>query len=291
MRFEVLADDGRAVAVDAVDWMMALVRGVELLGPHNVSGFSCSTDASGVVTVQDHGSGRTWVVRLLDSQIPDDGRSVTPPSAELRVTGGPTPRRLMDPKRRAWASLPPRPLWAPDAAPRVAPSQNPRAEAPPNLAEALFEQALRIRDANELVEACDLTLRSALAFVPAEGGAVLRGGKADQDLEFVAVRGGAGAALIGHRVPWGRGLAGAACLGGVAITASDVRADPRHDPTFDALTGFTTRGLLAVPVRTESGFYGVIEIVNPTGGTFEPWHLDVVESLARALADRLSGRA
>lgn len=291
MRFEVRGDDGRAVAVDAVDWMMALVSGVEQLG-HQVAGFSCSTDASGVVTVEDHGSNHTWVVRLIDSQVSADGRDPTPGTDDVRmVTQGPTPRRLMDPKRRSWPSLPPRPLWEPDATPRVAPSQSPRADAPPNLAELVFEQALRIREADTLVEACELALRSALAFVPAEGGAVLRGGKVDEALEFVAVRGGAGSTLLGRKVPWGRGLAGAACSGGVTIASRDARADPRHDPSFDAVTGFTTRGLLAVPVRTESGFYGVIEVVNPEVGGFDPWHVDVVESLARALADRLSGRS
>lgn len=291
MQFEVVAEDGRSAKVEAADWMMALVRGVDRLGDR-VTGFSCSTQPDGEVHVEDHGTGRNWVVRPIGGPPIEPPRSLTPPPQHLQETGGPSERRLMRPRRRLWKTMPSRPLWEPDAAPREAPSQNPRAHAPPNLAETLFENSREIGQSETMEDAFERTLKRAMALVLAEGGSVLRGGESDQQLTFVAVRGGAGELLLGQTVPWGKGIAGAACVGGVPIVVRDAQSDPRHDGSFDAKSGFVTRGILAVPVRTQSGFYGVIELVNPDDSDgFQPWHVDVVESLARALADRLSGRS
>lgn len=298
MLFEVIAEDGRSVGVDAADWMMALVRGVDKLGDR-VTGFSCSTADNGEVTVEDHGTGHHWVVRPRNpgSVVPAAARTQgpTPPPPTLRETAGPTPRRLMEPHRRAWRSVPPRPLWAPDAAPRSEPpeaNRDPRSRPPPNLAETLFESASTIQDQATLESACLLTLDHALAVVPAEAGSVLQAVEVEQKLIFAAVRGDSADALRGKSVPWGTGIVGAATVGGVPIVVRDAHADPRHDGSFDAETGFVTKGLLAVPIRSESGFYGVIEIINPRGADgFQPWHVDAVESLAKALADRLSGRS
>lgn len=288
MQFEVVAEDGRTVQVDSADWMMALVRGVDLLGAR-VSGFSCTTAADGVVTVEDHGSGRTWLVKPIDRGTPARSRP-TPMPAE--ITKGPTPDRLMQPRRRHWRAEAPRPLWAPDAMPReTTDSADPGAGRPSDLGDMLYRQAAAIREATSVEQAMDLTLDRVLALVPAEGGSVLRGGRDDDALTFLAVRGGAGEALLGQTVPWGVGIAGACCVGGVPLVVRDVASDPRHYDEMDRQTGFSTAGILAVPVRTEGGFYGVVELVNPTDPAgFQNWHIDVVESLARALADRLSGR-
>ena len=291
MQFEVVAEDGRSAKVDAADWMMALVRGVDRLGDR-VTGFSCSTQPDGEVHVEDHGTGRNWVVRPLGESTRELTRSMTPSPQVFQETGGPSERRLMTPRRRLWRTMPARPLWEPDAAPRIAPSQNPRSSAPPNLSETLFEYSIEIGKTSTLEDACTRTLQRVMALVLAEGGSILRGGEEDNQLVFVAVRGGAGDLLLGQTVPWGKGIAGAACVGGVPIVVRDAQSDPRHDGSFDAKSGFVTKGLMAVPIRTASGFYGVVELVNPDDPSgFQPWHVDVVESLARALADRLSGRS
>ena len=276
--------------VDAADWMMALVRGVDALG-ERVAGFSCEMGPAGAVQVTDPGSGARWTVRPVTA-------SSTSPLAEpprhvpIGVTPGPMPDRLMTPVRQGWRTGLPRPLWEPDGALRSAgPGDDPRHRPPPNLRESLFEHAEAIRRSDSLETACAIALSRVLALVSAEGGSVLLSGETEDGLVVRAVQGGAGEALMGKTIPTGVGVAGAACEGGVVLVVRDVRSDPRHFQGFDQATGFETRGLLAAPVRTESGLYGVLEVVNPHGEAgFEPWHVDVVELLAGALARRLSGR-
>ena len=113
--------------------------------------------------------------------------------------------------------------------------------------------------------------------------------RTDRVLEFVAAQEGAGTLLLGNRVPWGAGIAGAAWVGRVPLMIRDVQAEPRHDCATDEETGFRTRGLVAVPVRADGVFFAVFERVNRVVGGIRPWHEDVVESLFRAIAGRLSG--
>jgi PAS domain S-box-containing protein len=64
------------------------------------------------------------------------------------------------------------------------------------------------------------------------------------------------------------------------IIVPDVRNDPRFFGGVDARTGFITRALACVPVRLGSQPLGVIEVVNPASGTFDPETLEQLDSLA-----------
>lgn len=290
MRFRVEASDGQTVELDAVDWMMALVRAADGMG-QRVTGFSCSTRADGSVDVTDHETRLSWRVVPVDAKgtpLTPAPRSATPAPA---LTPGPVPQRLVNPRRRRWSSPLRKPLWSPDSTPRKGPAPRSTQELPPpNLAERLFELSLEIQACADADAACDKALSFVMGLVPGEAGSVLRGGRDDNALTFVAATGPAATALIGRELPYGQGIAGATCVSGVTIQVDDVSADPRHLAAIDASTGFRTRSLLCVPVRTESGFLGVIEVLNPPDDQgFLGWHVDVVESLAEALARKLSG--
>ena len=182
-------------------------------------------------------------------------------------------------------------MWSPDAASRPRPNGGTAGlvEPPPNLAERLFELSNEIRAQGDARAAAVRALQIALALVTCEAGSVLRGGADDEQLEFFAVQGGAGEALVGRKVPFHEGIAGACYDSGVSIRVDDVARDPRHLREIDRETGFVTRSVLCVPVRSEHGFHGVIELLNPRA-PFLPWHVDVVESLAAALAETVAGR-
>jgi adenylate cyclase len=71
------------------------------------------------------------------------------------------------------------------------------------------------------------------------------------------------------RFPASLGIAGAAFRSGESLIVDDVYADPRFNREVDIATGYTTRNLLCVPVRTRRGeTIGVTEVLNRHEGRF-----------------------
>jgi signal transduction histidine kinase len=82
-------------------------------------------------------------------------------------------------------------------------------------------------------------------------------------------------------VPLGQGISGRVAASGQAIRIADVRQDPRwQGHRFDEATGFATRSLLCVPLRSHDRIVGVLQVLNRKGGPFS----DEDESLLMALA-------
>jgi diguanylate cyclase (GGDEF)-like protein len=64
------------------------------------------------------------------------------------------------------------------------------------------------------------------------------------------------------RLPLEEGIAGWAAREGEPVLVPDVSADGRFSRRFDEMTGFTTRSVLAVPLRSKARTLGVIELVH-----------------------------
>jgi Nif-specific regulatory protein len=66
------------------------------------------------------------------------------------------------------------------------------------------------------------------------------------------------------RLPLGRGLAGWVARTGEAVRSADPSKDDRFDPSVDRTTGYTTRSMLAVPIREEGSgpVRGVVQVLN-----------------------------
>jgi Nif-specific regulatory protein len=78
------------------------------------------------------------------------------------------------------------------------------------------------------------------------------------------------------------GIAGEVALGGKTVMVSDAYGDPRFNPAIDALTGYRTRSILAVPLKNESGnVVGVFEAINRRKGTFTREDAQLLEALAQ----------
>lgn len=124
-----------------------------------------------------------------------------------------------------------------------------------------------------------------LEYVPAESGAVLLP-EADQ-LRFAVATGPRAARLAGTTLPRGVGIAGLVCDRAVAMLVREVDANPNHYEGVDRRTGYHTRAILCVPVRTGAGGVGCIELLNPFGGSdFASWHLAAAQVVAAALTAR-----
>lgn len=71
-------------------------------------------------------------------------------------------------------------------------------------------------------------------------------------------------------VPRGTGVAGRVAERGEVINLADASSDPRHFGAIDRATGFTTRTLLAAPLRDPRGaIRGVLQVLNKREGAFD----------------------
>ncbi|MDF2692477.1 MAG: sigma-54 dependent transcriptional regulator, Fis family [Labilithrix sp.] len=95
------------------------------------------------------------------------------------------------------------------------------------------------------------------------------------------------------RLPPGRGIAGWVARTGEALRIADASKDNRFDPSVDRTTGYTTRSILAVPIREEGRgpVRGVVQVLNRNGApasTFdeedEKYLLALAGQIARALS-------
>eukprot|EP00927_Polykrikos_kofoidii_P025777 TRINITY_DN230_c0_g1_i1.p1 TRINITY_DN230_c0_g1~~TRINITY_DN230_c0_g1_i1.p1 ORF type:complete len:792 (+),score=108.52 TRINITY_DN230_c0_g1_i1:116-2377(+) len=67
------------------------------------------------------------------------------------------------------------------------------------------------------------------------------------------------------RIPMNSGVAGRVALSGSALICNDAYSDPRFNTVVDAETGFRTRNILCVPIRSSRGrILGVAQLINKT---------------------------
>ncbi|NJN19367.1 MAG: GAF domain-containing protein [Oscillochloris sp.] len=145
-----------------------------------------------------------------------------------------------------------------------------------------LQQALRYRDAeqqarqltvlNRIIRTINSTLdpervpeliiEQAGHLLDAEEGTLLLRDTATGELVFSYASGPAGRALLGQRLPPGKGIAGYVAESGRSAISNDTRSDGRFSSEADGSTGFTTQSLIAVPLRGLDGVKGVIEVVN-----------------------------
>jgi Nif-specific regulatory protein len=111
------------------------------------------------------------------------------------------------------------------------------------------------------------------------------------ELVITAARGRVSDQLVGLKLRKGQGLAGACAQDARVISVSDVTRDPRHAAQVAKALGFETRSILAAPVVHDGRVFGVIEIINKTGGDEFPRHeVELVERVGRSAGDLLALR-
>lgn len=86
------------------------------------------------------------------------------------------------------------------------------------------------------------------------------------------------------------GIAGHAFSYGESIIVLDAYADPRFNRAIDQSTGFTTRNLMCVPLRTAKGeIVGVAQCINKVGGDFTQEDLELIEEISVPAVPALVG--
>ncbi|MET0693576.1 MAG: GAF domain-containing protein [Propionibacteriaceae bacterium] len=101
------------------------------------------------------------------------------------------------------------------------------------------------------------------------------------ELVFVAASGTEAAQVVGMRIPVGRGIAGWVAASGQGIAVADVARDQRFDEETALRTGYLPASILAVPVDSDDGPLGVLEVLDRTPGAHD---LEVAGAAARQIA-------
>lgn len=85
------------------------------------------------------------------------------------------------------------------------------------------------------------------------------------ELVFRLALGEYSTAVVGRRLNVGQGIAGWVCEHGSPLIVPDVRHDSRFYQGVDYDTGFTTKSVLCVPLKTREKVIGVIQVLNAPG--------------------------
>jgi putative methionine-R-sulfoxide reductase with GAF domain len=87
------------------------------------------------------------------------------------------------------------------------------------------------------------------------------------------------------RVPLGTGISGMVGLTGETINLDDPYGDVRFNPEIDRRTGYRTRNLLTMPVKSAGGaIIGVFQLLNKRQGNFDRGDVEVLQTLATSAA-------
>jgi GAF domain-containing protein len=86
--------------------------------------------------------------------------------------------------------------------------------------------------------------------------------------------------VLRKTVPAGTGIAGWVVQNDEPTVVASPRDDPRFYGEIDEKTGFETRSILAVPMRTKERVIGVIEVINKREGSFGDDDVKLASALA-----------
>lgn len=88
----------------------------------------------------------------------------------------------------------------------------------------------------------------------------------EKKMVFKIVRGEKAPLLLGTAVEPGKGITGYVALKGEPLCVSNVKENKHFNPHYDAMTGFETKSILCVPLKTKNNIVGVLAVLNKEGG-------------------------
>ena len=132
----------------------------------------------------------------------------------------------------------------------------------------LYTVERELAQAPDAAALLDVALGRALELSNAEAAAALLLDEEKGDLFFQSALGGAGAALLGARVPLSSAVAGAVAQDGIPRIVRDAESESATARDVAARHGFRTRSLCAAPISAEGQTLGVLELLNKRDGDF-----------------------
>lgn len=302
MRYFVRARGGVERPVDAPNWLMALGMALDALGDdvQAIDRLACEVLHNGTVLARDARSGRSYVVRPEVVPAWEDVPALTEEDDEELVLGDADDDTLDEPIEPHSTGTDPVGRLADfdlDADSMLGLEADLDADTgdtsldeitePNGDVAALVSLLATLDHAQSVGEACSLALDAAHAAVSAEAGAVALA-RDGGSLELVATTGPKAGAVAGMRVPAGAGVVGFCHERRLGLHVAHVREDARFYSAVDHASGFSTRGILCVPVVCLRASSGCLQLLNaPSHRPFRDLDLVVLHRVARTLAEAL----
>lgn len=140
---------------------------------------------------------------------------------------------------------------------------------------ALIDMAALVNSTLDIKEIKKSSIDAAAKLLDAETGSLLLVDQETGEL-FFEVALVKGDRLKEIRLKKGQGIAGWVAEHGIPQIIHDVSRDERFFKNADVVSGFKSKNLLCVPVKTKEKTLGVLEVVNKRDGNFDPDDLDIL---------------
>ncbi len=146
----------------------------------------------------------------------------------------------------------------------------------------LFKMGMLITSETNISSLIDLLIREAPTVMNAERATIFL---ADYNRRELYSHVALGLKHDEIRISWDSGIAGWVFTRGKSLNIVDPYSDPRFNKNVDPKTGFVTKNLLSVPLRTPGGpVMGVFQVLNKRAGVFTNIDLEILEILASQAA-------
>ncbi len=136
----------------------------------------------------------------------------------------------------------------------------------------------------QLDELLSLIMNSAADLLGAETSSLLLLDDETGELTVEVATGGPAPAVEKQRVPPGVGIAGWVVENDEALVVDRPQEDARFYGGIDEKSGFETRNMLAVPLRTKERVIGAVEVINKREGGFAEKDVTLASALANQAA-------
>ncbi len=147
----------------------------------------------------------------------------------------------------------------------------------------MMEMAALVNSSHDRSVIMKHAVQSVCRLTGAEAGSLLLVDQFTGHLDFEVVIGEKDELLPFFRVPKGQGIAGWVVENDLPLIVPDVKNDERFFNFTDKELGFTTRDMIAVPLRVNGSVIGVLQAINKTSDSFN--HDDL--KLAMAFANQI----
>jgi len=147
----------------------------------------------------------------------------------------------------------------------------------------LIEMTALINSTLDIAEIKRRTIDAATTLLGAEAGSLLLR-SSEGDLTFDIALGKKSDRLKSLRLQRGVGIAGWVLEHEKGQIVNDVGKDPRFFKEADEISGYKTKNLICVPLKSKDSTIGVIEVVNKKTGLFDKDDLEMLEALSNQVA-------
>ena len=140
---------------------------------------------------------------------------------------------------------------------------------------------------NSSLDPAEIRLRTVEAIVKllnAEEGSLLLLDNETGELFFDVATGEKGDRLKQIRLKKGYGIAGWVAENNEPVIVNDAMSDQRFSQRFDHETGFVTKSVICVPIRSKDRVIGVLQGINKRKGIFSSQDIELTTSLAEQVA-------